>query len=96
MKKQSSRKLGDLLREYLDDIGRNQGILSARVVRCWDENMESNIVRATSSRFFKDGVLYVNFSSSIIRSIASRRSRSIIYILNKSLGGSYVKSLVLR
>ena len=90
MKKQSSRKLGDLLKDYLEDIGRNQGILSARVVRCWDE------VRATSSRFFKDGVLYVNFSSSIIRSIASRRSRSIIYILNKSLGGSYVKSLVLR
>ncbi|MBQ3382425.1 MAG: DUF721 domain-containing protein [Bacteroidales bacterium] len=96
MKKQSSVKLGDLLKDYLSDIGKSQGILGARVVRCWDETMEENVRKATSSRFFKDGVLYVTISSSIIRTIVSRRSKSIIYLLNKSLGGMYVKSLVLR
>ncbi|MBO7563129.1 MAG: DUF721 domain-containing protein [Bacteroidales bacterium] len=96
MKKQSSVKLGDLLKDYLSDIGKSQGILGARVVRCWDETMEENVVKATSSKFFRDGILYVTLSSSIIRTILTRRKKSIVYLLNKSLGGMYVKSLVLR
>ena len=96
MKKQSSKPIGELLREYLNSMGGKEGLLGARVVRCWDEKMEPNIVKATSSRFYKDGTLYVTISSSIIRTIVSRRSKSIIYLLNKSLGGMYVKSLVLR
>lgn len=96
MKKQSSVKLGDLLKDYLSDIGKSQGILGARVVRCWDETMEENVVKATSSKFFREGILYVTLSSSIIRTILTRRKKSIVYLLNKSLGGMYVKSLVLR
>lgn len=96
MKKQSSKKLGDLLKDYLSDIGRSQGILGARVVRIWDETMEENVVKATSSRFFKDGTLYVNISSSILRTILSRRKNSILYLLNQKLGGAFVKSLVIR
>ena len=96
MKRQSSRKVGDLLREYFNDLGRNQGLLGARVVRCWDEKMEPNIVKATSSRFFKDGTLYVNLSSSIIRSTLFNRRRQILYILNSNLGGPFVKNIVLR
>ena len=96
MKKQSSRPLGDLLREYFSDMNRNQGLLGARVVRCWDEKMEPNIVKATSSRFFKDGTLYVNISSSIIRSMLSNRRRQLLYILNSNLGGDFVRTIVLR
>lgn len=96
MKKQTSRRLGDIMKEYLAEIGRSQGILGARVVRCWDETMEPGVVKATASRFFKDGTLYVNLNSSILRSILSRRSKSIIYLLNKNLGGAVVNKLVLR
>ncbi len=96
MKKQSSRKLGDLIQDYLADIGRNQGILGARVVRCWDETMEGSVLRATSSRFFKDGTLYVNLSSSVLRNLLSRRTKSIIYLLNKKLGGAVVQKIILR
>lgn len=96
MKKQSSRKLGDLLREYFNDMGRNQGLLGARVVRCWDEKMDQNIVKATSSRFFKDGILYVNIQSSIIRSTLYNRRRQLLYILNSNLGGIFVKNILLR
>ena len=96
MKKQSSRKLGDLLREYFNDMGRNQGLLGARVVRCWDEKMDQNIVKATSSRFFKDGILYVNIQSSIVRSTLYNRRRQLMYILNSNLGGDFIKNIVLR
>ena len=96
MKRQSSRKVGDLLREYFNDLGRNQGLLGARVVRCWDEKMDQNIVKATSSRFFKDGTLYVNIQSSIVRSTLYSRRRQLIYILNSNLGGDFVKNIVLR
>lgn len=96
MKRQGSQLLGDLLKEYMNDLGRSQGILGARVVRCWDEKMEKNIVSATSSRFFKDGTLYVNLTSSILRTMLSRRKNQIIYLLNSNLGGVFVKNLVLR
>ena len=96
MKRQGSQLLGDILKEYMNDLGRSQGILGARVVRCWDEKMDKNIVSATSSRFFRDGTLYVNLSSSIGRSMLSRRKTQIIYILNNSLGGAFVKNLVQR
>lgn len=96
MKKQSSVKLGDLLRDYMADIGRSEGILSARVLRCWDETMEESVVKATSSKYFKEGTLYVTLNSSIIRNILTRRKKSLIYLMNQSLGGMYVKSLVLR
>ena len=96
MKRQSSRLVGDLLREYMNDLGRSKGILGARVVRCWDESMDKNIVSATSSRFFKDGTLYVNISSSIVRTMLLRRKSQIIFLLNRNLGGTFVKNLVLR
>lgn len=96
MKKQSSKPVGELLREYLNQMGGKEGLLGARVVRCWDEKMEPNIVKATSSRFYRDGILYVNISSSIIRSMLHNRRRQILYILNSNLGGPYVKNIVLR
>ena len=96
MKRQSSIRLGALLKDYFSEIGRSNGILSARVVRCWDEVMEENVRHSTSSRFFKDGTLYVTVSSSIIRSILSKRKSHIIGLLNSNLGGPYVKSLILR
>lgn len=96
MKKQSSKPIGELLREYLNSMGGMEGLLGARVVRCWDEKMEPNIVKATSSRFYKDGTLYVNLSSSIIRSTLFNRRRQILFLLNSNLGGPFVKNIVLR
>ena len=96
MKRQTSKPVGELLREYLSQMGGKEGLLGARVVRCWDEKMEPNIVKATSSRFYKDGTLYVNLSSSIIRSMLYNRRRQILYILNSNLGGPFVKNIVLR
>ena len=96
MKRNKPVKLGQLLREYINDIEKGDNILAARVLRTWDEVMEENITRATMSKFFKDGILYCTISSSILRSMLIARAYSIKETINKALGSDVVKKIVLR
>lgn len=96
MRREKSVKLGKLLKDYFSDVDKSGGMLTARVLRAWDEIMEPDIVKATADKYFNNKTLYVTISSSILRSLVLGKRKEVLFELNRHLGGCYIQSILLK
>ena len=67
-----------------------------RIFKTWDLIVGDAGARATSGKFFKDGILYCTITSSIIRSQLYYRKEDIVVLMNKMLNSDIIKKLILK
>ena len=83
LQKKEAEPVGDLVKAALKSLGISAQHNSFRIGKAWDE--ASGAAKHTARRFYRDGVLYVTLSSSVVRSQLSFGSDRILESINSIL-----------
>lgn len=96
MKRGNTMRLGDIIGLYKKSEGLERGFETLSVFKAWDEVVGVEAATVTTSKFFKDGILYVTLSSSVFRSDLYFQLPAIKSRINQILGGNVVKFINLK
>ena len=96
MKRENTQLISVILKEFIKEEHLEEGLEGLRIFKSWDLIVGDAGARATSNKFFKDGVLYCTISSSIVRTQLYYRKDDIVVLMNRMLNGEIVKKLVLK
>lgn len=96
MKRENTQLISAIIKEYIKEEHLEEGLNRTRLFNAWDIVVGDNGARATTAKFFRDGILYCTINSSIIRTQMYYRKDDIVYQLNKMLNGEVVKKLILK
>jgi predicted nucleic acid-binding Zn ribbon protein len=96
MKRSEFQSLGSAIREYLKEEKFDVKIAEIDAVNLWESIIGKQIAMATSSIYIKDGTLYVQLKSSIVRNELFMIRNDIIQVMNQRIGRRVVKAIILR
>ncbi len=97
MRKPNNEKhLKDVLQDLLEVYKLRPKINEAKLVEAWERLMGKTIAKSTSKISLKDEVLYLQIDSSVIKSELSFAKSKIIELVNKELGGTYIKRVEIK
>ena len=96
MKRENTQLISAIIKEYIKEEHLEEGLERTRLFRVWDLVVGENGARATTNKYFKDGVLYCTINSSILRTQMYYRNEDIVAQLNKILNGKVVDKLILK
>lgn len=96
MKRENTRLISAIIEEFIKEEHLEEGLNRTRLFRAWDIVVGENGARATSNKFFREGVLYCTINSSIMRTQMYYNRENIIAQLNKMLNGTVVNKLILK
>ena len=92
-----SKSLKNVLGNIIDSSNKlNSGLNNIKVQNLWREVMGKNVNSYTNEIVLKKNTLYVNLNSSVLRQELSFGKQKIIDLLNKELGKTVIKKIVLR
>lgn len=97
MKRRSTQKLGEVLRDFFEDNTElYEKILEIRVQRGWKELLGPMVMQYTRNIYVRDRVMYVSLTSSVLRSELVMCSDRLLKSLNEYAGSSIIDKLVIR
>jgi predicted nucleic acid-binding Zn ribbon protein len=96
MEKTNTRKIRDLLNEFLQENKLDTKLKERDLIDSWEELMGKTISRATQKIYIKDGKLFVVIPSSVIRNELYMLKQEIVRKLNEKVGGNMITDLVLK
>ncbi len=97
MKKQSEKKLGEVIREWLAERKRlRREVRQRRIRRLWVELMGESIDKYTDSLLFVRGTLYITISSAALRQELHMGRDKIKRLLNQALKDELIDEVVLK
>ncbi|MCH1548054.1 DUF721 domain-containing protein [Flavobacteriaceae bacterium] len=92
-----SKSLKNVIGNIIDSSNKlNSGLNNIKVQNLWREVMGNNVNSYTNEIVLKKNTLYVNLSSSVLRQELSFGKQKIVDLLNKELGKTVIKKIVLR
>ena len=96
MKRENTQLISVIIKEYIKEAQLEDGLLRVKIFKVWDLIVGETGSRATTNKFFKDGILYCTVNSSMIRTQLYYRSEDIVAQMNKMLSGNYVSKIILK
>lgn len=99
MRRQQTESIGDIYKAIMEHTWLGPAMQRIEVFRAWEEVVGQRGARATSNKFFKDGILYITLSSSALRSHLYYALGSIRSQINVSVSGSQdgpVRKIILK
>lgn len=96
MKRENTQLIKDILQEFIKEEHLEDGLLRLKIFKVWDLVVGEAGARATSNKFFRDGVLYCTINSSIIRTQLYYRKDDIALQMNKMLNDNIVSKIILK
>ncbi len=96
MKRENTQLISAIIKEYIKEAQLEDGLLRVKIFKVWDLVVGEVGTRATTNKFFKDGILYCTINSSMLRTQLYYRKDDIVAQMNKMLSGNYVSKLILK
>lgn len=96
MRRSEIHSLGSAIKSFLKESKFDRKLAEVDAVSSWESIIGKPIARATTSIFIKNETLYVNLSSSIVRSELFMMRNDIIRAFNEHAGRTIVKAIVLK
>jgi len=96
MKRENTQLIKDILQEFIKEEHLEDGLQRLKIFKVWDLVVGEAGARATSNKFFRDGVLYCTINSSIIRTQLYYRKDDIAALMNKMLNDNIVSKIILK
>lgn len=96
MKRENTQLISAILKEFIKEEQLEDGLNRVRLFNVWNLIVGEVGARATTNKFFRDGILYCTINSSIIRTQLYYRKEDIVAQMNKMLNGDIVKKLILK
>jgi len=95
MKREQVKPIKDLLPLFIREMGLESGLEQVRVSALWDELLGPSIASTTKQKRLKEGKLYVQLHSSVVRNHLFTERNNIIMKLNKAMGKTLITDLIL-
>lgn len=96
MKRENTQLIKDILREFIKEEHLEDGLQRVRIFSAWDLVVGDAGARATTNKFFRDGILYCTINSSIVRTQLYYRKEEIVQQMNKLLSSDIITRLILK
>ena len=96
MKRENTQLIKAVIEEFIKEERLEEGLGRARLFKAWDLVVGEVGTKATTNKYFKDGVLYCTISSSIVRTQMYYRKEDIMAHMNKMLNGTIVTKIILK
>ena len=97
MIRRKSMQIGDTLRLFWQDNPElYHKMLEERVQRLWGELFGPSIAKYTSNVYVKNRVLYVQMTSSVVRSEMIALRKKLVITLNEHAGSDVIDDVVIR
>jgi aromatic ring hydroxylase len=96
MKRENTQLIKAIIEEFIKEERLEEGLNRTRLFKAWDLVVGEVGARATTNKYFKDGVLYCTINSSMLRTQMYYRKEDIISHMNKMLNGPIVTKLILK
>ncbi len=96
MRRRKTQAISDVIKEVLKKQNLNKGMLENRAVHYWAKVLGPSVARATHRIYIRNGVLYVEMTSSVLRNELMMWKDKIIANLNQSIGEDIVRDIVFR
>lgn len=90
----TSMRLSQVIQKVIAEGNMSQQMLNHRVVSLWQVVMGPTVNRATRKVSFREGVLYVELYSSVVRQELIMMKRKIITSLNTTVGHEAIRDIV--
>ena len=97
MIRRKTAQIGETLRLFWQDNPElYHKMLEERVQRLWGELFGPSIAKYTSNVYIKNRVLYVNMTSSVVRSEMIALRKKLVITLNEHAGSDVIDDVVIR
>jgi len=96
MRRKKTQALSDIIKEVMKKQKLNKGMLENRAVHYWEKVLGPSVARATHRIYIRNGVLYVEMTSSVLRNELMMWKDKIINNLNQAIGDNIVRDIVFR
>ena len=95
MKRTNTLSIRQVIGDVLDEYKISDKLKEARVISAWPEVL-GPLAKSTDKLYIKNGVLFVNLTSSVIRNELSMMRSALVKALNEKAGGIVITDIVFR
>lgn len=96
MRKKGVISLEELLRKMSNKPKLKEKLDGVEALDQVDKILGSNLKKYVTDKYFKNGVIYICLSSSVLRNELSMQKQGLISSVNLSIGKKLVKDIVLK
>ena len=95
-RKNNESAIGDILHEIIQSNKLESGLNQISVIDAWKNLMGNGVNNYTRNVTLRNGILYVELTSAVLREELSYGKDKIIKMINEELGKEVVKDVILR
>lgn len=95
-RKNNESAVGDILNEIIQSNKLESGLNQISVIDAWKNLMGNGVNNYTRNVALRNGILYVELTSAVLREELSYGKDKIIKMINEELGKEIVKEVILR
>jgi predicted nucleic acid-binding Zn ribbon protein len=96
MRKTNESSLQEVIEQLLDQYRLRDKLNEVRIRKAWDDTMGNAISNRTTDIRIKSETLYISVSSAPLREELQFQRTRILELMNKELGGGYLKQVVIQ
>lgn len=96
MRRKKTQAISDVIKEVLKQQNLNKGLLENRAVHYWEKVLGPSVSKVTHRIYIRNGILYVELTSSVLRNELMMWKDKIIINLNEAIGDNIVQDIVFR
>ncbi|MBN2214755.1 MAG: DUF721 domain-containing protein [Bacteroidales bacterium] len=96
MRRSNTQKLGEIVREYLEQMMIDRKLKEYSIIRSWEELMGRLVAERTSNIYIKNKILFIELKSSVLRNELMMMRQSIMDKINEKAGEKIIEKIVVR
>ncbi len=96
MRKSETQKLGEIIREYLEQMMIDKKLKEVSTIRSWEELMGKPVAERTRNIYVKNKILFIELKSSVLRNELIMMRQAIIDKINERAGEKIIEKMVVR
>ena len=96
MKRNDAQQIGDMIRRFFRQNGLESPLNEYRLVHAWNDVVGPVISRYTTNLYFKNQILYVHLSSSVLREELMMGRDMLVRNLNQQVGAQVIVNIIFR
>ncbi len=96
MRKSQTQKIGDVIRDCLQDLHIERKLKEVSLVSQWESMMGKTVALRTEKIYIRNRILYIQVTSSVLKNELLMMRQDILNKLNENAGEKLVDQLVIR
>lgn len=93
-RRDSTRTLGDVLKEFVEAYQLDTKLLNAKIIDGWQDIAGKYIAKQTHKIYIKDNVLYVHVFSSVVKNELLMAHDAILEQIEEYIGKKYIVKMI--